>query len=137
MLGSKAALIQLMAQVGHFLCLLYLIRLKQTMPLDWLVRVHVEVSSVSSCPYGYSFVPAESATLGIVDKSAFQHAICSNCATLIYIVPSYHPRSNPRFGLQSNLAIELFVFARTTVLTMIMACLSPRRRFIPRYNRLL
>jgi hypothetical protein len=64
---------------GHFLYLLCLVRLKQTTPLDWLVRVHVEVlSSVSSCPCGHSFVPAESATLGIVDKSAFQHTICSD-----------------------------------------------------------
>lgn len=107
----------------HSLYLLYLVWLKQTTPLDWLVRVHVEVSSsVSSCPYGHSFVPAESATLGVVDKSAFQHAMCSDSdyASLFsnflkkHYCPSFYPRPNPRVGLQSNLQIELFPFARTT-----------------------
>lgn len=103
----------------HSLYLLYLVRLKQSTPLDWLVRVHVEVSSsVNSCPHGHSFVPAESATLGIVDKSAFQHAICSDsdCATLFsnfYLPPSFHPRSNPRVGLQSKSRNRTLCFAWT------------------------
>jgi hypothetical protein len=120
MLGSQGRADTVNGTSRHSLYLLYLVRLKQTTPLDWLVRVHDEVSSsVSSCPYGHSFVPAESATLGIVDKSAFQHAICgdSGCATLFFLIsicPSFHPRSNPRVSLQSNLAIKLFAFTWTT-----------------------
>ena len=104
----------------HSLYLLYLVRLKQTTPLDWMVRVHVEVSSaVGSCPHGHSFVPAESATLGIVDKSAFQHAIFSDgdCATqfLIPIRPPVFTRVQTRESVSKvNLEIELFAFAWTT-----------------------
>lgn len=54
-------------------------------------------SFVSSCPYGHSFVPAESATLGIVDKSAFQHAICSDSDCATQFPDFYCPQFSPAF----------------------------------------
>ena len=106
----------------HSLYLLCLVRLKQTTPSDWLVRVHVDVSSsVNSSPHGQSFVPAESATLGIVDKSAFQHAICRDLLQLarhyflITICSPVFTRVQTRESVSKvNLEIEHFVFAWIT-----------------------
>ncbi|KAI9451401.1 DNA mismatch repair protein MutS [Russula earlei] len=72
---KQAALIQLMAQVGFQLPNFILPVDSEVKLLDWLVRVHLTfpVWHGRTGPYDHdmtwpSFVPAESATLGIVDK---------------------------------------------------------------------
>ena len=70
----------------------------------------------------HSFVPAESATLGIVDKSAFQHVISSDrcdCATLLsnfYCPPlAVFTRVQTRESVSKVIfEIELFAFAWTS-----------------------
>ena len=80
-----------------------------------------------------SFVPAESATLGIVDKSACVSTVARLAAPLFSNFrsrPSLHPRPDPRVGLQSKSQNRLCLLqTEENLLTIVVIVTLWRRSF--------
>ena len=79
-----------------------------------------------------SFVPAESATLGIVDKGAWCWDLTAVAPSFFFILmSSFHPRSNSGVGLKSNsndLLLQTWSFVDSVVLQSATLCLRCNRR---------